>query len=95
MRCHKINGTFSVLLGILQGVGDEGSSEAVGVAKVGKKKKSKAAAAGGPLDGTKKPPQQKRLHIMNAKVVLPCVSFPLPNNFGFQDSVQKALGPAV
>lgn len=72
MRCHKIYNTFSVLL---QGAGDEGSSEAVGVAKVGKKKKSKAAAAaGGPLDGTKKPPQQKRLDIMNAKVVLPCVS---------------------
>ena len=64
-----------MLLGILQGAGDEGSSEAIGVAKVGKKKKNKAAAAaGGPLDGTKKPPRQKRLDIMNAKVVLPCVS---------------------
>jgi hypothetical protein len=51
--------------------GDEGSSEAVGVAKPGKKKKSKAAA--GPLDGTKKPPQQKRLDIMHAKVPPPLV----------------------
>ena len=75
MRCYNYS-NFSVLLGILQGAGDEGSSEAVGVAKVGKKKKKSkaAAAAGGPLDGTKKPPQQKRLDIMNAKVA-PRVSF--------------------
>ena len=81
-----------MLLGIVQGGGDEGSSEAVGVAKVGKKKKSKAAAAaGGSLDGTKKPPRQKRLDIMNAKVS-PRVSFS-SDDFGFETRI-KTLGSA-
>ena len=48
------------------------------MAKTGKKKKSKAAASSaGPLNGTKKPPQQKWLDIMNAKVLrTPLYLFP-------------------
>ena len=53
-----------------KGVGGDVSSAGVGVAKAGKKKKAKAAASSSAdtLDGAKKPPQQKRLDIMNAKV---------------------------